>query len=47
MMRHRDPNRLGDRIVFWLCLAIAFVFYTQAVYDYGAKHCIAIAKVKP
>ena len=38
MTTHRDPNRLGDRIVFWLCLALTFLFYTQAVYDYGRTH---------
>lgn len=37
-MRHRDPNRYADRIVFWVCAALLFVFYTQAVYDYGHTH---------
>ncbi len=38
MMRHRDPNRLGDQIIFWTALIVAFVFYTMAVYDYGHNH---------
>lgn len=38
MMHHRDPNRLADRIVFWVCAVLGFVFYTQAVYDYGRRH---------
>lgn len=43
MMRHRDPNRLGDRMVFWLCLTISFMLYTVAVYDYG----VAQGRVEP
>lgn len=38
MMRHRDPNRYADRIVFWICSALLFVFYTQAVYELGSTH---------
>ena len=38
MMRHRDPNRLGDRIIFIVCATLAFIFYTQAVYDLGHTH---------
>ena len=38
MMSHRDPNRLGDSIIFWLCLILALVFYTQTVYDLGRTH---------
>lgn len=44
-MRHRDPNRLGDRIVFWMCLAVAFMFYTIAVYLHGVTHGKAEPKV--
>ncbi len=37
-MTHRDPNRMADRIVFWVCAVLLFFFYTQAVYDYGFTH---------
>ena len=38
MMRHRDPNRLGDRISFIVCATLAFIFYSQALYDLGRTH---------
>jgi len=32
---NRDPNRLGDRIIFWTCLVATFCFMVSAIYDYG------------
>lgn len=37
-MNRGDPNRYADRIVFWVCSAILFVAYTEAVYRYGVTH---------
>jgi hypothetical protein len=33
-----NPNRLGDRIIFWLCAALTFIFYSNAIYDLGRTH---------
>lgn len=38
MMRHKNPNRLADRAVFWTALIIGAGFLTQATYDYGFNH---------
>ena len=38
MMSHRDPSRMADRIVFWFCLALTFIFYSNAIYDLGRTH---------
>lgn len=38
MMSHKDPSRLADRIIFWFAAAMSFMFYSQAVYDYGYGH---------
>jgi len=35
MMSHRDPSRLGDKIIFWTCLVATFCFMVSAIYDYG------------
>ena len=32
---NRDPSRLGDRIIFWVCLITTFCLMISAVYDYG------------
>lgn len=37
-MRHRDPNRYADRVVFWVCVIAAFYLYTNALYDYAFRH---------
>lgn len=44
MMRHKNPNRLADRIVFWLCLFIAMGLYTSAMYQYGFDNGAASCK---
>lgn len=33
MMRHRNPNRLADRIVFWTCLVVGLFWFG---YETGA-----------
>ena len=37
-MSHRDPSRMADRIIFWFCLALTFIFYSNALYDLGVRH---------
>lgn len=37
----------GDRIIFLVCSAILFYFYTQAVYQYGVTHGKASCKPLP
>jgi hypothetical protein len=36
-MTHKDPNRLGDRIIFWTCLIATFCLMISSVYDYGVE----------
>lgn len=31
-------TRLADRIIFWLAASIAFLIYSQALYQYGYDH---------
>ncbi len=35
MMRHKNTNRLGDRIVFWTCLVVGTLLFTSSMYQYG------------
>jgi hypothetical protein len=35
----------AERIIFYVCLAATFWFYTTAVYDYGHRHGAASVKV--
>jgi hypothetical protein len=32
---NRDPSRLGDKIIFWVCLISTFCLMIATVYDYG------------
>lgn len=43
-MNHRDPNRLADRIVFWICLTLAFIFYSQAMYDFAYERGLSVPR---
>jgi len=38
MMRHRDPNRLGDKVIFWVALAFLLGFIIEASYNLGVTH---------
>ena len=42
---NRYPNRIGDRIVFWVCLVVLFVFLFEAVYRLGKTH--GMVETKP
>ena len=35
MMHHKNPNRLGDRVVFWTVLVIGILLFTSSMYQYG------------
>jgi hypothetical protein len=34
-MNRGDPNRLGDRVVFWVCVISTLILYTHLVWEDG------------
>lgn len=34
----RDPNRLGDKVVFWVALAFLLGLLGEAMYNLGVTH---------
>ena len=36
-MTARDPTRQADRIVFWTCVVVSLILYTQAIFDFGYR----------